>query len=121
MTTFTLDHWMIVALVFVLGLLIGMFLTAGGRRKWKTRYRDESTRREALEKEHREHAKRYEERDKEYRELEARHDKLVNARPAPVEERPVVVEDRPVTRGRTVREERIVDERPIRDDDINRR
>ena len=66
MTTFTQDQWMIVALVFVLGLLIGMFLTAGGRRKWKTRYRDETTRREALEKEHREHQKRFDEREKEY-------------------------------------------------------
>ena len=30
--------WVICALVFLLGLLIGVFLTAGGRRKWKTRY-----------------------------------------------------------------------------------
>ena len=28
--------WAICALVFLLGLLIGVFLTAGGRRKWKT-------------------------------------------------------------------------------------
>ena len=27
--------WVIAALVFLLGLLIGVFLTAGGRRKWK--------------------------------------------------------------------------------------
>ena len=33
--------WVISGLVFVLGLLIGMFLTAGGRRKWKGRYKDE--------------------------------------------------------------------------------
>ncbi|MEO5773381.1 MAG: hypothetical protein ABIQ32_04590 [Sphingomicrobium sp.] len=114
MTTFTQDQWMIVALVFVLGLLIGMFLTAGGRRKWKTRYRDEITRREALENEHRQHEKRFEERDKEYRELEARHDKLVNDRPA-------VVEERPVTRTRAAREDPVVEERPLRDDDIERR
>jgi hypothetical protein len=31
MTTFTQDQWMILALVFVLGLLVGAFLTAGGR------------------------------------------------------------------------------------------
>ena len=42
--------WVICALVFLLGLLIGVFLTAGGRRKWKTRYRDEVERREALER-----------------------------------------------------------------------
>ena len=29
--------WAICGLVFVLGLLIGIFLTAGGRRKWRTR------------------------------------------------------------------------------------
>lgn len=82
-------QWMIVALVFVLGMLIGIFLTAGGRRKWKTRYRDETTRREALEKEQREHQKRFETRDKEYRDLETRHDKLVNDRTSVVQEAPV--------------------------------
>jgi hypothetical protein len=97
MTSFTQDQWMIVALVFVLGLLVGMFLTSGGRRKWKTRYRDEVTRREALEKDHREHLKRDEEREKEYRSLETRHDKLVN-------DRSTVVHERPVTRGTTTRD-----------------
>ena len=43
---------MIFALIFVLGLLIGVFLTAGGRRKWKTRYHDEVSRRETLERTH---------------------------------------------------------------------
>ncbi len=33
--------WVIYALVFFLGLLVGVFLTAGGRRKWKTRYNSE--------------------------------------------------------------------------------
>lgn len=94
MTTFTQDQWMIVALVFVLGLLIGMFLTAGGRRKWKTRYKEETARREALEKEHREHQKRFETREKEYRDLETRHEKLVNSSTATT--------DRAATRG-TVR------------------
>ena len=37
--------WAICALVFLLGLLIGVFLTAGGRRKWKTRYDAEVSRR----------------------------------------------------------------------------
>jgi hypothetical protein len=48
------------ALLFLLGLFLGMFLTAG--RKWKRRYREEVTRREQLERdnerllrEHREH------------------------------------------------------------------
>jgi uncharacterized membrane-anchored protein YhcB (DUF1043 family) len=66
MTTFTNDQWIILALVFVLGLLIGMFLTSGGRRKWKTRYRDEVTRREALEREHRDREKHWASREKEW-------------------------------------------------------
>ncbi len=50
MTPFTMDQWVILILVFLLGLLIGMWLTAGG--KWKRRYREEVTRREALEREY---------------------------------------------------------------------
>jgi uncharacterized membrane-anchored protein YhcB (DUF1043 family) len=40
MEGFTANQWLIVALVFVLGLIIGMFLMAGG--KWKGRYREEA-------------------------------------------------------------------------------
>ena len=66
MIAFTSDQWVIVALIFILGLLIGAFLTAGGRRKWKARYRDESARREALELEHRDHVRQTEVREKEW-------------------------------------------------------
>ncbi len=55
--------WAICILVFLLGLLIGVFVTAGGRRKWKTRYNSEVDRREALEKEHAEREKEWRERD----------------------------------------------------------
>ena len=55
--------WAICALVFLLGLLIGVFLTAGGRRKWRERYRSEVDRREALEREHLEKEKEWRERD----------------------------------------------------------
>ena len=55
--------WAICILVFVLGLLIGVFLTAGGRRKWKARYKSEVDRREALEREHAEREKEWRERD----------------------------------------------------------
>ena len=55
--------WVICALVFLLGLLIGVFLTAGPRRKWKTRYKGEVDRREALEREHAEREKEWRERD----------------------------------------------------------
>ena len=55
--------WAICALVFVLGLLIGVFLTAGGRKKWKTRYTSEVERRRELEKAHAEREKEWRERD----------------------------------------------------------
>ncbi len=51
MEGFAANQWLIVALVFVLGLIIGMFLMAGG--KWKTRYREEVRKREGLEAENR--------------------------------------------------------------------
>ncbi len=67
MTIFdTQAEWIIVALIFILGLLIGAFLTAGGRRKWKARYREESAKRDALEREHRDHVRQMEAREKEW-------------------------------------------------------
>jgi hypothetical protein len=55
--------WAICALVFLLGLLIGVFLTAGGRKKWKTRYNSEVERRRELEKTSAEREKEWRERD----------------------------------------------------------
>lgn len=55
--------WAISALVFLLGLLIGVFLTAGGRRKWKARYNSEVDRRRDLEDKHAEREKEWRERD----------------------------------------------------------
>jgi hypothetical protein len=55
--------WAICALVFLLGLLIGVFLTAGGRRKWKTRYDAEVSRRRELEKTHDERVRDWEARE----------------------------------------------------------
>jgi hypothetical protein len=55
--------WAICILVFLLGLLIGVFLTAGGRRKWKSRYQSEVDRRAALEREHADREKEWRERD----------------------------------------------------------
>ena len=49
MVAFTAQEWLIVLLVFVLGLLIGMAAMAGG--KWKRRYREEVRRREEVEAE----------------------------------------------------------------------
>jgi len=47
MPDLTPQGWLVLALVFLLGLLIGMALMAGG--KWKARYREELRKREALE------------------------------------------------------------------------
>ena len=63
MLQFTTDQWIIVALVFLLGLLIGGFIFAGGGRKWKHRFRSEQERREQLEIDLAEREKEWRERD----------------------------------------------------------
>jgi len=63
--------WVIYALVFLLGLLVGVFMTAGGRRKWKTRYNSEIERRRELEREHDKRVKDWEAREKEWRERDS--------------------------------------------------
>ena len=68
MIAFTSDQWVILALVFVLGLLVGAFLFAGSGRKWKHRYRSEVDRREELELAHREREEHWSGREKEWRE-----------------------------------------------------
>ena len=47
MTPFSFDQWIVAALIFVLGLLVGMFAMAGG--KWKRLYRQEAARAQELE------------------------------------------------------------------------
>ena len=71
MIAFTSDQWAILALVFVLGLLIGAFLFAGAGRKWKLRYRSEVDRREAIEHEHAEQHRQWDEREKQWREQDS--------------------------------------------------
>jgi uncharacterized membrane-anchored protein YhcB (DUF1043 family) len=66
--------WVICGLVFVLGLLIGMLLTAGGRRKWKARYRDEVATRESWQAEHARVQGDLDEREKELRERDSLRD-----------------------------------------------
>jgi hypothetical protein len=63
--------WAICGLVFVLGLLIGIFLTAGGRRKWRERYNSEVERRKAVEAERDRRAKEWEDRERDYRERDS--------------------------------------------------
>jgi hypothetical protein len=89
MVAFTSDQWVIVALVFILGLLIGAFLTAGGRRKWKARYRDESDRREAIEREHRDQRAQWEVREKEWREQDSLRGAALKDGRDPADERPL--------------------------------
>lgn len=63
--------WAICGLVFVLGLLIGIFLTAGGRRKWRERYNTEVSRRKEIEADRDRRSKDWEEREKEWRERDS--------------------------------------------------
>ena len=71
MIAFTSDQWAILALVFVLGLLVGAFLFSGAGRKWKHRYRAEVDRREQLERSHREREEHWAGREKEWREQDS--------------------------------------------------
>jgi len=63
MLNFTSDQWVIVALIFVLGLLVGGFLFSGGGRKWKQRYNSEVTRRTEIERSHAQREKDWREQD----------------------------------------------------------
>ena len=87
--TFTTDPntLVIYALVFLLGLLIGVFLTTGGRRKWKTRYDTEVERRRELEREHEKRVKDWDEREKEWRERDSLRAAAIKSGPA--EDRPL--------------------------------
>jgi len=71
--SFTTDpnQLVIAGLIFLLGLLIGIFLTAGGRRKWKTRYDAELQRRRDLEKTHQEREAHWVNQEKEWRERDS--------------------------------------------------
>ena len=71
MMGFTSDQWVIVALVFILGLLIGGFLFSGGGRKWKHRYRSEVDRREEVERLQREREAHWTNQEKEWRERDS--------------------------------------------------
>ena len=89
MIGFTSDQWVIVALIFILGLLIGAFLTAGGRRKWKARYREAEARREAIEREHKDHRAQWEAREKEWREQDSLRGAAARDRRDPADDRPL--------------------------------
>jgi hypothetical protein len=81
--------WVICGLVFVLGLLIGMFLTAGGRRKWKARYKDEVATRESWQAEHARVQRDLDDREKDWRERDSLRDAAVRDGDRVREDRPV--------------------------------
>ena len=89
MIAFTSDQWAILALVFVLGLLVGAFLFAGSGRKWKNRYRSESERREAIEREHAENRRDWETRETEWREQDSLRAAAIKDRRDPETDRPL--------------------------------
>ena len=70
---FTADpnQLVIAGLVFLLGLLIGIFLTAGGRRKWRTRYDAVLQRRRDLEKIQEEREKHWASQERDWRERDS--------------------------------------------------
>ena len=93
MTIFSTDQWVILGLVFVLGLLIGAWLTSGGRRKWKTRYNQEVDERKALEQRHKEREEHWATREKEWRDQDSRREAALRERPMSGD-RPVIAADR---------------------------
>ncbi len=80
MTSFSTDQWVILGLVFVLGLLIGAWMTSGGRRKWKGRYAEEQDKRRALERDLKERDATIAQRDKDLREADALHQSALRSR-----------------------------------------
>ena len=81
--------WAICALVFLLGLLIGVFLTAGGRRKWRSRYDAEVQRRRELEKAHQEREQHWTEQEREWRERDSLRAAAVKSGRDPTDDRPL--------------------------------
>ena len=79
----------IAGLVFLLGLLVGVFLTAGGRRKWKSRYDAETDRRKDLERTHAEREKHWAEQEKEWRERDSLRAAAVKSGRDPADDRPL--------------------------------
>ncbi|GAA3885443.1 hypothetical protein GCM10022276_00390 [Sphingomonas limnosediminicola] len=81
--------WIIYGLVFLLGLLVGVFLTTGGRRKWKARYDGEVERRRELEKAHAEREKDWTAQEREWRERDSLRGAAVRSGRDPVDDRPL--------------------------------
>ena len=89
--TMTTDTNMLViyGLVFLLGLLVGIFMTAGGRRKWKSRYESEIDRRRELEKTHADREKHWSEQERDWRERDSLRGAAARDRRDPADDRPL--------------------------------
>ena len=98
MTTLFQDpnEWAVIGLLFILGLLIGAWLTSGGRRKWKSRYNQELTERKALEERHKEREAHWTAQEKKWRDTDAHREAALRDRPAVTgtDRRDPFVEDR---------------------------
>jgi uncharacterized membrane-anchored protein YhcB (DUF1043 family) len=83
------NTWIIYGLVFLLGLLVGLFLTTGGRRKWRTRYQSEVERRRELEKAQQEREKHWAEQEKDWRERDSLRASAIRSERDPADDRPL--------------------------------
>jgi hypothetical protein len=83
------NTWIIYGLVFLLGLLVGVFLTTGGRRKWRTRYQSEVDRRRELEKAHEEREKQWADEEKNWRERDSLRAAAIKSGRDPADDRPL--------------------------------
>lgn len=105
MLTFSSDQWVIVALIFILGLLIGAFLASGGGRKWKHRYNAEVARRRELETAHAQ-------REKDWREQDALRTAALR-NPGPARDTVLERDDRTLRREDEIGRDRDRDGRPL--------
>ena len=58
MATLTNDQWIIIAIIFAVGLLMGLTLRSGGA-KWRTKYEAEKTAHAALRRDYDAHLARH--------------------------------------------------------------
>ena len=81
--------WVICGLFLLLGLLLGVLVTAGGRRKWKARYNAEVERRREFERRLDEREKHWAEQEKDWRERDSLRSAAAKDRRDPADDRPL--------------------------------
>ncbi len=60
MSTLTSDQWIIIAIIFIAGLILGLILRSGGA-KWRRKYDIEHAEHQTLRREYEAHLKRHKE------------------------------------------------------------